>query len=147
MSAVDKKLQMFEEMGGRAAIEKVTNAFYDKVYADAWLSPFFDGIPRTHIQAQQNDFMQQALGGPTFYSGKTPPSAHQHMFITEEIFEARRAHLISAFKECHTSEKMVETWLAMEDVFRGRLVKDSVSDCVMRYSTEGIRSFPKPLNY
>lgn len=138
---------MFEEMGGRAAIEKVTDAFYDKVYADAWLGPFFDGIPRTHIQSQQNDFMQAALGGRSGYSGKTPPTAHQHIYITEEMFEARQAHLKSAFKECHTSEKMVERWLAIEDAFRGRLVKSSISDCVMRYSAEGVRSFSKPLNY
>lgn len=147
MGAVDRKLQMFEEMGGRAAIEKVTDAFYDRVYADPWLSQFFDGIPRTHIQSQQNDFMQAALGGPSSYSGKTPPSAHQHIYITEEMFEARQAHLKSAFSKCHTSERMVEMWLTIEDAFRGRLIKDSISDCVERYSTEGIRSFPKPLNY
>ncbi|NQV70059.1 MAG: group 1 truncated hemoglobin [Pseudohongiella sp.] len=147
MSAVDKKLQMFEEAGGRAAIEKVTEAFYDKVYADPWLSQFFDGIPRSHIQAQQDDFMQAALGGRRGYSGKTPPSAHQHIYITEEMFEVRQAHLMSAFRECHASERMVEMWLAIEDAFRGRLTKDSMSDCVMRYPAEGIRNYPKPLGY
>lgn len=147
MSAVDNKSQMFEEMGGRAAIEKVTDAFYDRVYADPWLSPFFDGIPRTHIQAQQNDFMQAAMGGRKGYSGKTPPSAHQHMYITDEMFEARQGHLKAAFRICNTSEKMVEKWLEVEELFRGRVVKDSVSDCVIRYTTEGVRSFPKPLNY
>lgn len=150
MSAVHKKLeklQVFEEAGGQAAIEKVTDVFYDKIYADPWLSQFFGQIPRTHIQSQQNDFMKMALGGPSNYQGKTPPSAHQHIYITEEMFDARQAHLKSAFRECNTSEKMVEMWLAIEEAFRGRLVKESVSGCVMRYSTEGILSYSKPLNY
>jgi len=147
MSAADRKLQRFEEMGGQAAIDKVTSIFYDKVYADPWLSQFFGGIPRPHIQSQQNDFMQMALGGPSTYQGKTPPSAHQHMYITAEMFEVRQAHLKNAFKQCNTHPKMVEMWLAIEEAFRGRLVKDSVSDCVMRNSNEGVLNYSKPMGW
>ena len=87
MADSDKSIA-FEEMGGRAAIERVTFAFYERIYDDPWLKQFFDDIPRDHIESQQNDFMQTALGGPNRYSGKTPPSAHQHIYITQEIYDA-----------------------------------------------------------
>lgn len=142
MAEIDKNT-LFEEMGGRPAIERITKVFYERIYNDPWLKQFFDGIPREHIESQQNDFMQAALGGPNRYSGKTPPSAHQHIFITQEVYDAREAHLLAAFKECNTSELMVEKWLKVDDTFHGRVVKNSKDECIMRYSAEGIRDFPK----
>ncbi len=143
MVDTDKNV-LFEKMGGRSAVEQATRAFYQLIYDDPWLKQFFDGIPRAHIESQQNDFMQTALGGPNRYSGKTPPSAHQHILITQDVYDAREAHLKAAFKECNTSALMVEQWLKVDATFHGRVVKKSKDECVMRYSTEGIRDFPKP---
>ncbi len=141
---VTNKSEIFEQMGGRAAVERVTNVFYERIYKDPWLKQFFDGIPRVHIESQQNEFMQAALGGFNRYAGKTPPSAHQHIYITPEVYDAREAHLVAAFQECNASELMVEKWLKVDETFYDRVVKKSKDDCVMRYSTEGIRDFPKP---
>ena len=143
MAEIDKN-EAFEKMGGRTAIEQVTFKFYERIYNDSWLKQFFEGIPRSHVESQQNDFMQAALGGPNRYSGKTPPSAHQHIFITQEVYDAREAHLIAAFNECNTNELMVEKWLKIDATFHGRVVKKSKDECVMRYSSEGIRDFQKP---
>ena len=143
MAKTDKS-RAFEEMGGLPAIEHVTKVFYERIYNDSWLKQFFDGIPRAHIEAQQNDFMQAALGGANRYSGKTPPSAHQHIFITQEVYDAREAHLIAAFNECSTSEVMVEQWLKVDATFHWRVVKTTKDECIMRYSSEGIRDFSKP---
>jgi hemoglobin len=139
----DKALQ-FESMGGRTAVMQITTAFYDKVYADPWLSQFFEGIPRDHIESQQVDFMQAALGGHNQYGGKTPPSGHKHINITEEVFSARQGFLTQAFKDVNADQRMVEMWLKIEDTFKRKVVKDSIDDCEMRYPTEGIRDFPKP---
>ncbi len=143
MAETDKS-DLFEKMGGRPAVDKVTKAFYERMYNDPWLKQFFDGIPRSHIESQQNEFMQAALGGFNRYAGKTPPSAHKHIYITQEVYDAREAHLKAAFIECNTSEMMVEKWLKVDATFHGRVVKQSKSDCIMRYSKEGIRDFPKP---
>ena len=144
MPAVTDKEQKFEDMGGLAEVKRITVAFYDYIYDDPWLSQFFEGIPRDHIESQQNFFMQAALGGKNKYGGKTPPSAHQHINITQDVYDARQAHLKQAFKDCQTNPKMIEAWLAIDEAFSRRVIKASKSDCVMRYSTEGIRDFPKP---
>lgn len=141
--ATDKEVQ-FEKMGGRDAVIRVTRSFYDKVYADPWLSQFFAGIPRDHIESQQVDFMQAALGGFNQYGGKTPPSAHKHINITEEVYLYREALLKQAFVECAANDILVDMWLKIDGTFKNRVVKQSIEDCEMRYSTEGIRDFPKP---
>jgi hemoglobin len=141
---MSNKAEQFEQMGGRAAVIKVTTAFYDRVYADPWLSQFFEGIPRDHIESQQVDFMQAALGGYNQYGGKTPPSAHKHINITEEVYSARLQLLLEAFKETGTKKDMVDLWLKIEDTFKRKVVKASIDECEMRYSSEGIRDFPKP---
>lgn len=142
MTEADKSA-IFEQMGGRPAVERVTSAFYERIYNDPWLKQFFEGIPRAHIESQQNEFMQAALGGFNRYAGKTPPSAHQHIYITQEVYDAREAHLKAAFRQCSTSELMVEKWLKVDAAFHGRVVKQSKDECIMRYSTEGIRDFPR----
>jgi hemoglobin len=141
---VTDKAEQFELMGGREAVTKVTQSFYDKIYADPWLSQFFSGIPRHHIESQQVDFMQAALGGHNQYGGKTPPSAHKHINITEEVFSARQAFLMAAFKDSDASPDLIERWLKIEDTFKRKVVKASIEDCEMRYSTEGIRDFKNP---
>jgi truncated hemoglobin YjbI len=143
MAEKDKHV-LFEQMGGRPAVEQVTIAFYKRIYSDPWLKQFFDGIPRAHIESQQNEFMQAALGGFNRYAGKTPPSAHQHIFITQDVYDAREAHLLAAFAECNTHELMVEQWLKVDATFHGRIVKQSKDECIMRYPSEGIRDFQKP---
>ncbi len=131
-------------MGGRNAVEKITTAFYEKIYADPWLSQFFEGIPQPHIEKQQNDFMQAALGGFNKYGGKTPPSAHQHINITEEVYAAREAFLEEAFAECQSHPDMIDMWRKVDETFKRRVVKESKDECIMRYPAEGIRDFPKP---
>lgn len=138
------KAQQFETMGGRAAVVRITSEFYDRIYADPWLSQFFEGIPRDHIESQQTDFMQAALGGHNQYGGKTPPHAHKHINITEEVFMARQVFLMEAFDAANAHEDMVTLWLKIEETFKRKVVKQSIDDCEMRYSTEGIRDFPNP---
>jgi truncated hemoglobin YjbI len=145
MISQNDKRQLFEEMGGIEQVNKVTKVFYDYMYNDPWLSQFFEGIPRDHIESQQNLFMQAALGGDNRYGGKTPPSAHQHINITEEVYQARQSHLKQAFKDTGTSSLMANRWLELDELFHDRIVKESIGDCIMRYSTEGIRDFKKPL--
>ncbi len=134
----------FEAMGGTAIIEKVSSVFYDKVYEDPWLRLYFEEIPQEHIERQQVAFMQAALGGPNLYCGQTPPAAHKHMYISEELFKQRQILLDEAFKECHASPLLIEKWLRIDDAFFQRIVKSSPEECERRYKTDKILNFPNP---
>ena len=138
------KLEDFERIGGRKSLIAINKVFYDKVYQHSWLKHYFLAVPQQHIEDQQVDFMQKVLGGKNLYVGKSPPIAHKHMFIPDELFDVRKKILIEAFNETKAHPELVDKWLNLDESFRRLLVKKSLSECVARYKSEGILNFNKP---
>ncbi len=135
------KRDRFIALGGREILEKATKVFYAKVYDHPLLSKFFQGVDQTHIENQQVDFMQGALGGTVAYTGKLVPSAHKHMDITEEIFDLRQNLLIESLKEVNPSAELIERWLRVEGAFKRNIVKSPVSECEKPYGTDTVLAF------
>jgi len=134
----------FDQMGGIAIIEKISKVFYDYIYEDRWLKLYFADVPQKHIERQQVAFMQAALGGEHLYCGQTPPAAHKHMYITDELYQARQTLLDIAFKESKATPRLIEKWQRIDDAFFNRIVKDTPEDCQKRYKTDKILDFPDP---
>jgi hemoglobin len=59
---------LFEWAGGGEAIGRLINAFYDRVEADALLSPFFPGGVSEHHRVHVVDWWSEVLGGPAVYT-------------------------------------------------------------------------------
>lgn len=137
--AIDKTL--FDRLGGTATLVKVHKIFYDKVYAHNWLRKFFTDKPQQLLEEQQTTFMQQLMGGPRAYSGKSPKSAHQHMLITEELFEVRAKLLSDSIKQAGIENSLREEWLAADAALKKALVKESISECTKAYPTQPILDF------
>ncbi len=125
-------------------LQRVHKVFYDKLYEHPWLKHFFDGVPRSHIEDQQTDFIAQCMGGPEEYQGRMPVHAHSHLFITDELFELRHSMLDASIRECGVPDDLRARWLKIDHAFKRRLVKASPDECVGRYRTEAIRVVPKP---
>lgn len=139
-----EKSAAFEEMGGRESLVAICKIFYDKVYEHPWLKLYFEPIPQDYIEAQQVDFMQQVLGGENIYAGKTPPSAHKHIYVTDELFQIRQNLLLESFTEAHANPALSKKWLELDQIFKPQIVKDFPTECTERYSTEGILNFARP---
>lgn len=137
------KEQRFERMGGRAQIEKVTHLFYDKVYKHPWLSTYFTHVPREHLETQQTNFIQGALGGQNRYSGRMITTVHPHMNIDLELFNIREALLAEALAETNTSQEMSDKWLHIDLKFKNNIVKKDVSECEPRFEGDRIINIPK----
>ncbi len=137
-------MSLFEDLGGIATLQKVHKIFYDKIYADPWLGKFFAHIKQDTIEAQQTDFMAQAMGGPDKYCGAFPIPAHKHMYITEELFEYRHEMLKQSLREAGVPQNLADRWLKIDGAFRSGLVKNSLADCQKRYFTDEVLDFPNP---
>lgn len=135
---------LFHALGGRPTLERVHKLFYDKLYAHPWLKHFFAGIDQTHIENQQTDFMTHAMGGPDNFMGRMPVAAHQHMFITEELFEERHRQLDESIRACGVADALRRRWLKIDYAFKRKLVKASPQDCVPRWRTEPVVVVEKP---
>ena len=140
----DKKYPAFEALGGKPMLEKISKIFYDKIYEDEWIGLYFKEVPQERIESQQVDFMQGALGGPTSYCGRLPVPAHQHMYIDEELFDLRQKYLTEAFAEAGACQELIDKWLKIDNAFKPKIIKKSMSDCEKRFFTDEIVFFKNP---
>lgn len=73
---MEEKQNLYERLGGAAAVDAAVDIFYRKVLLDDRISEYFDGIDMD-VQAQkQKAFLTMVFGGPNQYSGKDMRSAH-----------------------------------------------------------------------
>ena len=135
---------LFHELGGMPAVQKVHRIFYDKLLSHPWLKEFFKGVPRPHLESQQSEFMSGLFGGPQIYGGRPPLTAHVHMFITEEIFLIRHELLAQSLTEAKVRPDLRERWLKHDMGMKRALVKNSVAECEGRYKSEPIIVVEKP---
>lgn len=139
-----EKKSTLEELGGRPILEKVSKAFYDKVYEHPWIGQYFKEVSQEVIESQQVDFMTASLGGPKVYLGKLPVPAHKHMMITDELFLLRKDLLNQAMDEVGVPNELRERWNAIDEAFRTKIVKSSISECEKRFNTDEIMFFENP---
>ncbi len=85
---------LYEELGGSAALDAITEEFYRRVTADPELKPFFDSTDMSWIMGQQKKFLTQILGGPAEYDGQDMKTAHAHLPIEGQHFAKVAEHLV-----------------------------------------------------
>ncbi len=101
-------------------------------------------MERWHLEEQQTDFMMVLFGGPPHYSGRAPMRAHQHLFITDEVFEIRHELLSQSLDEANVSEEHKQRWLKFDAGMKSAVVKKSVDEVEPLYRTGPVIIVPKP---
>jgi hemoglobin len=98
---------LFERIGGAAAVDAAVDVFYRKVLADARISHFFTNVDMNRQRAKQKAFLTVAFGGPNGYTGKNMRSAHAHMKLTEEHFNAVMENIGGTLKELNVPDELI----------------------------------------
>jgi hemoglobin len=134
-----------DQVGGKACVERVHKILYEKLLSHPWLKGFFVGLERWHLEEQQTDFMIDMFGNsPQCYQGRFPMNAHQHLFITEEVFMVRHGLLAEAITEAEVSGDHKARWLEYDMSMKDAVVKKTVDECEGRYRSEKVIVVPKP---
>lgn len=136
-------MTLFEKIGGRDTLIRISKRFYDKIYKHPWLSLYFKNTKQSIIEAQQVDFMTGALGGPKIYGGRTPVDAHTHLNITNELYELRKQLLTDTLKEENAPSELIDRWFKIEDAFKNHIIKKDISECTKRWVSDEILDFSK----
>lgn len=134
---------LYERLGGRETLQRVHKVFYDKAFVHPWLSQYFQGKQQQLLEDQQTDFLTSITGGPKMYMGRAPKFAHQHMVISDELFDLRQQLLGDAISACGIADDLKKEWLAADNALRRAIVKTDASQCVSTYG-EPILDFKKP---
>ncbi len=104
---------------------QVLESFYSRVFADERLSPFFHGVTQQRAVEKQFLFMRQLITGEKVYFGDRPRNAHHWMVISDELFDYRGDLMRESLRQHGLDEQYVQRWMALEERFRGDIVKDA----------------------
>ena len=104
-------------------LTEILTDFYGKVYADARLAHFFEGVTRQRAIEKQYSFLRQIFTGEPIYFGERPRNAHNWMVISDELFDYREALMEGCLRSYGLPEHLIVRWRRVEEVFRKQIVK------------------------
>jgi len=99
---------LYEQLGGKAALDAAVDRFYEKVLADERINQFFDGVDMQRQRGKQKIFLAYAFGGPVKYTGKDMRAAHAHLPLTEAHFAAVAENLQATLEDLSVPSELIK---------------------------------------
>ena len=116
--------EMWEALEYGKKLNRILKDFYEIVYQDPRLSPFFENSTKQRSIEKQFTFMRRLFSGEKVYFGDRPRNAHHWMVISNELFDYRESIMVTCLRKHGLPEKLIERWFVLENSFRSDIVKD-----------------------
>lgn len=103
-------LSIYDQIGGRGAVDQAVDLFYARVLADDAVNGFFDGADMKQQAIKQKAFLTMVMGGPNRYTGKSLREGHAHLLekgLNDSHVDVIIAHLGATLKELGVPEELV----------------------------------------
>lgn len=117
--------ELWEAIGRGTGLTAILEDFYERVYADPRLAPFFEGTTKRRAIEKQYSFLRQIFTGESVYFGDRPRNAHHWMIISDELFDHREELFAECLRRRGLAEELVERWRGVHECFRKQIVKDA----------------------
>lgn len=112
---------LFEQIGGREAVNAAVDIFYNKVLADQRINKFFEGIDMKDQRRKQILFLTYAFGGPNNYDGQNMRDSHAKLValgLDDSHFNAVIENLGATLTELGVPAKLIEQAAAIAESTR-----------------------------
>src|SRR5215831_501824 len=86
-------VNVYQAIGGRAAVAAAVEGLYERLLADPVLSEYFPGGVGARHRAYLITILGEALGGPERYRGPDLAKAHRGLGISDADFDRAAGHL------------------------------------------------------
>ncbi len=117
--------EMWEAMEGGPRLRRLLEGFYDELYEDPILNPFFHNATKERAVSKQYNFLAEIFTGKKIYFGLKPFNAHHWMVISDEVFDYREEMFERHLRADNLEEHLIRRWCAFQELFRRELVKPS----------------------
>jgi hemoglobin len=115
----DRANSIYQQLGGKAAIDAAVELFYTKVLADARVNSYFKDINMIRQKRKQKEFLSMALGAPTKYTGADLRTAHKDLpGLNDTHFNAIAEHLQATLVELKVDKALIDRTLAVVESTR-----------------------------
>ncbi|MBL8644681.1 MAG: group 1 truncated hemoglobin [Rhodospirillaceae bacterium] len=123
---------LLERIGGEDAVKAVINAFYDKVFTDEALKPFFADTDFAKQRVRQTKFVVQFLGGKMPTAHEYMRNAHRkyvhEMGLGEVHFDIVVGHLAVTMQEFNVPAPLIAEVAAGLETLRNDVLDVPVKD-------------------
>ncbi|MEK7321724.1 MAG: group 1 truncated hemoglobin [Pseudomonadota bacterium] len=112
---------LYERIGGEAAVNAAVDIFYRKVLTDDRISRFFDGVDMEKQAAKQKSFLTFAFGGPHHYTGQAMRQGHAHLVkqgLNDSHFDAVMENLAATLQELNVPPNLIAEMAAIAESTR-----------------------------
>lgn len=114
---------LFEQIGGKPAVELAVDKFYGRVIQDERISHFFAGVDMKKQRGHQAAFLTYAFGGSSKYDGRSMQKAHQRLVeelgLTNQHFDAVVENLVVTLQELNISDTLIAEVGKIAESIRG----------------------------
>jgi hemoglobin len=108
-----RKKSLYDQLGGKAAIDAAVESFYVKVLADDRIKHFFDDVNMSRQRRKQKEFLSAALGGPIPWTGKDLRKVHANITgLNETHFNAVAENLQKTLEELKVKKELIDQVMA-----------------------------------
>ncbi len=112
-------MSLFDQIGGKPAVEAAVELFYKKVLADSRINEYFKNIPMDEQIKKQKIFLTYAFGGSPNYSGKNMRDAHSKLQgLNDGHFNAVMENLGNTLKELGVPANLISEAAAIAESTR-----------------------------
>ena len=98
---------LYERLGGYDGIAAITDDFLGRVMADEKIGYYWAGDSLDTQRRDRQlvvDFLSEASGGPTFYTGRDMKTTHHGLGITTEEYDVLMVHCVASLEACGISD-------------------------------------------
>jgi len=117
---------LFEEIGGKAAVDAAVDRFYEHVLADERIRHFFRDTDMDRQRQHQKLFLTYAFGGMPNYPGKSMREAHRHLVenagLNDSHFDAVVELLALTLRELGVGEELIGRVAAVAESVRDEVL-------------------------
>ena len=106
---------LYEEIGGKNAVELASIKLYYHILEDKRISKFFEGIDMKKQALKMNAFLTYIFGGPSLYSGRSMRNAHKNVVaqgLSDEHFDAMMENIHITLNEMEIAPDIQKKVLA-----------------------------------
>ncbi len=96
---VRRRQALFDRVGGEDGVDRMVEAFYARVLADAELAPFFADASMEVLRRMQREFFAAALDGPIRYTGRPLSEVHAGRGIRVRHLARFVDHLLATLRD------------------------------------------------
>jgi hemoglobin len=122
----ERDASLYQQIGGKAAIDAAVERFYVKVLADNRIKHFFADVDMVRQRTKQKQFLSAAFGGPIPWEGKDMRKAHAKLpGLNDSHFNAVAENLQATLTELGVKKELIDKVMAIAESTRADVLNRS----------------------